>query len=274
VAERIDDEFLVFAGSADQLAATIRASKADRQSKKSTIDEVRRIVAEWFRTIRIALVNAGIPEADLVSVDALMQDLLRLAQGRSSSATYLTLLRRIKTVLANLEVARTVATVPMADVSVVTDVRPTEVRIIQMLDDLVPSAAMSYRQAIRDLSDPDRQSYRGTTNELRSAVWDVLDRLAPDADVMSAPGFKLENNRDKPTQKQKTRHILKSRLGDNARKAPETSVQLIEDHVGSLSRAVYDRTSISAHLAASRSEVSQLRMYVETLLAELLEIHF
>jgi len=143
-----------------------------------------------------------------------------------------------------------------------------------MLDELAPSAAMSYRQAIRDLSDTGRQSYRGTANELRSAVWDVLDRLAPDDEVVSSSGFKLERGTDKPTQKQKARHILRSRLGDSARKTPETSIQLIEEHVGSLSRAIYDRSSIATHIATSRSEIAQIRMYVETVLAELLEIHF
>lgn len=209
----------------------------------------------------------------MLPIDSQMQDLLRLAQARSSTATYLTLLRDTKRTLSALEVEREVAASSRGNSRSPLELRPGEARIIQMLDQLVPSAALSYRQAIHDLADPERLSYRGTANEFRSVVWDVLDRLAPDEEVASSPGFKLEPNTKKPTQKQKARHILKARLRENARKTPETSIQLIEDHVGSLSRAVYDRTSISAHVATTRSETLQLRMYVETLLAELLDIH-
>ena len=208
-----EDEFLTIVAGIDQLAASIRSSRAERQSRKSVIDESRRTVQEWFRSIRAGLVHSGISEEDLIPVDSLMQDLLRLAQGRSSSTVYLTLLRKIKKSLAALEVKREVVSSTPVNASTSADLRPAEVRIIALLDELVPSAAMSYRQAVSDLNNPGRQSYRGTTNELRSAVWDVLDRLAPDAEVMSSQGFKLEKNRDKPTQKQKARHILRSRLG-------------------------------------------------------------
>ena len=269
-----DDVFLAFCKRVDQLNTSVRSSSAVRQSRKEIVDGARQTAKEWFRVVRTDLLSSGIAEDELSSIDQMMQDLLRLAQARSSSASYLTLFRKAKKELATIEVKRELAPTVTSASRAPVETRPGEDRIIQMLEELVPSAALSYRQAIRDLGQSDRESFRGTANEFRSVVWDVLDRLAPDDEVAISPGFKFEKGQDKPTQKQKTRHILKSRLGEKARRTPETTVELIEGHVGSLARAVYDRTSISTHIDTSRAETMQLRMYVETLLAELLEIHF
>jgi uncharacterized membrane protein len=269
-----EDDFLAFCRKVDQLNASIRASSAVRQSSRAIIDGTRQTAQEWFRVVRTGLLSVGIFEDEMSSIDQLMQDLLRLAQVRSTTASYLALLRKVKKELAVVEVRRELALTITSTSSTSVEVRPGEDRVIQMLNELVPSAALSYRQAIRDLSQTDRESFRGTANEFRSVVWDALDRLASDDAVSESPGFKLEKGQSKPTQKQKTRYILSSRLGEKARRTPETSVQLIEEHVGSLARAIYDRTSISTHIATTRAETMQLRMYVETLLAELLEIHF
>jgi hypothetical protein len=109
---------------------------------------------------------------------------------------------------------------------------------------------------------------------LREALRETLDRLAPDKEVMAAPGFKLEPDRTKPTQKQKVRYILRSReVPETARKAPEATVLMIEELTGSLARASYERSSISAHIASTEQEVRQMKMYVDTVLAELLQVH-
>ena len=150
---------------------------------------------------------------------------------------------------------------------------PTEQRIIEALEAHIPAAARCYQQALRDLGDAGRISFRGVANELRASVWEVLEQLAPDDAVMSADGFKLEPGRSMPTQKQKARFLLRSRLGETARKPPEATLELMEEHVATLTRGVYDRSSASSHIEAERGEVQQIKMYVDTLLAELLEIH-
>jgi hypothetical protein len=61
----------------------------------------------------------------------------------------------------------------------------TEALIIETLESEVPKAALCYRQAIRDLEDSERISFRGVGNELRAAVWEVLETKAPDK---SSPG--------------------------------------------------------------------------------------
>src|SRR6202011_3268720 len=52
-------------------------------------------------------------------------------------------------------------------------------KIIKTLEGLVPPAALSYRQAIADLSDDNRVSFRGPALELREALRETLDHLAP-----------------------------------------------------------------------------------------------
>jgi hypothetical protein len=148
-----------------------------------------------------------------------------------------------------------------------------EDQIVAALEASVPSAAPCYQQAVRDLADDRRISYRGTANELRSAVWEVLEHLARDADVSAAPGFQLEPGQNTPTRKQKARYILRARLGETARQTPEATLALIEDHVANLTSGLYARSSVSTHLEAERGEVHQIKMYVDAFLAEVLEIH-
>lgn len=57
---------------------------------------------------------------------------------------------------------------------------------------LVPTAALSYQQAIRDLADGGRVSYRGPAAELREVLREVLDHQAPDGEVMKSSDYKPE----------------------------------------------------------------------------------
>jgi hypothetical protein len=83
---------------------------------------------------------------------------------------------------------------PPADSLKAETVAPTEEdekKIIGMLEALVPSAARSYEQAILDLKDDSRVSFRGPALELREALREILDHLAPDSEVTAAPGYVL-----------------------------------------------------------------------------------
>jgi gamma-glutamyl:cysteine ligase YbdK (ATP-grasp superfamily) len=148
-----------------------------------------------------------------------------------------------------------------------------EQAIIDTLSALLPGASLGYQQALRDIADGDRLSWRGIAAELREVVREVLDRLAPDADMHGA-GVAVEKGQPNFTQKQKVRHILRSRgLTENARKVPEESVRLIEELTATLTRSVYVRGSISTHVSSPAEEVRQLKLYVDGVLGELLEIH-
>ncbi len=84
-------------------------------------------------------------------------------------------------------------------------------QIISKLDALVPSAALSYKQAILDLKDDSRVSFRGPALELREALREILDHLAPDSQVTVAPGYVQEKDRTGPTMKQKVQTVVQLR---------------------------------------------------------------
>jgi hypothetical protein len=108
---------------------------------------------------------------------------------------------------------------------------------------------------------------------LREALRETLDYLAPDNDVIAQPGFKLEKDATRPTMQQKVRFILKSRGKNKSQtEAPENAVSVIEERVGALARAVYNRSSVSTHVGTAKQEVQQIKAYVDVVLGELLEI--
>jgi len=83
---------------------------------------------------------------------------------------------------------------------------------------------------------------------------------------------KLNKDQKRPTMKQKTVFILKTRgIGDTARKPAEDAVTAIEESV--LARSVYDRGSLATHVASTRREVRTFKGYADAVLADLLEVH-
>lgn len=151
---------------------------------------------------------------------------------------------------------------------------PTERLIIDTLSRILPAAAASYEQCLVDLGGPLRRSYRGVAHEMREALRETLDYLAPDAEVMAEADFKLEKGTIRPTQRQKALYVLrKRRLSREAMRAPELAVSMVEELGAGIARSVYTRGSMSAHGLSSGQEVRQLKMYIDAVLAELLEIH-
>jgi hypothetical protein len=259
-------------GSIADLEKAVARSRATHVNTQSQKDSAKRFVQRYFRVVRPDLQEIGIDGDALAVTDVQMQALLGLANGRNRKSSYVTVLKDIRARCDELEIERELllgqSRVQLPPHS------PTETSILDTLTKLVPSAALSYRQALRDLHDTSRVSYRGTANELRESLRETLDHLAPDEDVKSADGFKLEPGQTKPTQKQKVRYILRSRgVNATARKAPEGTASLVDELTASVTRASYERGNLSAHIASTEREVRQLKMYVDSVLAELLEIH-
>lgn len=142
--------------------------------------------------------------------------------------------------------------------------------ILKKLEALVPSAARSYKQAILDLGDDKRISFRGPALELREALREILDHLAPDADVMASPVFTQESDKPGPTMRQKVRFILRKKGTQPSSEPPEQAVVALEEALSKLTRAVYERASKATHIAGERGEVIQIRRYVVTLFHEIL----
>ena len=151
---------------------------------------------------------------------------------------------------------------------------PPERLIIKTLSRIVPAAAISYEQCLLDLADVRRVSYRGVAHELREVLREALSYLAPDADVMAEAGFKFEGDTKRPTQMQKALYVFQKRkLSREETSATELTVSMIEELGARITRSAYTRGAKDAHTASSAPEVRQLKMWVDAVLGELLEIH-
>lgn len=144
-------------------------------------------------------------------------------------------------------------------------------QIISKLSAIVPSAALSYKQAILDLKDDDRVSFRGPALELRETLREILDYLAPDGEVTAAQEYVQEKGRTGPTMKQKVRFILKKKGKRSASDVPELAATAFEETIAKLARAVYELSSKATHVAGERQTVAQLRRYVVAIFHDILE---
>jgi hypothetical protein len=252
----------------------VRRYPAVNVNADSLRDDGRRLVQRYFREVRPELERLEVPKETLATVDAPMQTLLRLTAGRNNKRSYLATLRSARRLRPSVEAEREYGFAKASSAGRVIFGSKFESDLHGTLGRLVPTAASSYLQAIRDLADAERLSLRGTADELREALREVLDHLAPDDAVTHSPGFTLEKNRTKPTMKQKARFILKSRgIATGARESTEGAVDRVEEGTAALARSVYDRGSLASHVTMTRTEVMQLKRYVEAVLAELLQVH-
>jgi hypothetical protein len=253
--------------------ARCRSVNANTTSLKT---QAKELVQFYFRQARPTLLPLGFTEESLAVIDVELQEVLRLSNGNRRKSYYTDHLKRIEAERTAIDTQREVLLSRKAvAASVVQVARSTvEQAILTTLQQVVPTAALSYEQGCRDLGDAKRISFRGVASEFRECLREVLDHLAPDKEVMAQQGFKLEEGQKKPTMRQKARFILRARgLSTTTARAPEDAVSTVEDRFAGLARSAYERSSISAHVTTSKGEVIQIRMYVDTVLAELLEIH-
>lgn len=256
----------------DALDAFLRRGKAALVSSSLIRDQTKTVVQYYFRQVRPHLIDLTIDAVQLEQLDWIAQYLLKLASKTNRRSTYRARMRELDNLRGEIETAIEIrATVSSAHPAA----RPTtatEASILVTLDQIIPSTALSYRQVLQDLADPQRISYRGTAAELREVLRELLDHLAPDAEVLKT--VKLEKDQRGPTMKQKAIFILKARgVGETARKTPVDAVGTVEDSVGSLARSVYTRGSVSTHVVTTRNEVLTIKAYADAVLADLLQIH-
>lgn len=232
---------------------------------RSEANEISRF---YFGSAKQAL-SSDVDEQLITLLDDAFGNLLTLSEGRNAKTSYKKELKRIRKAIPSVN--RNMA-VNSAAVRRNEGATEEDIRILKTLRGLVPSAARSYEQAIRDLADNHRISFRGPALELRECLRETLDHLAPDADVLGSEGFALEKGRNGPTIKQKVRFILKARgRSKDASKAPEQSSETVEEMVSALTRTIYDRSSAATHVATERKKVDQVRRYIAAILHDILE---
>jgi hypothetical protein len=233
--------------------------------------ETRAVAQHYFRSVRHALQQLSLTDlAEQLSPH--FEALITLSEGRNLTNSYKkhvrTIRRLIPKVTSQIEIQ---GGGPQNTVSS----SENDQRILATLIDLVPSAASSYEQALKDMTDAGRVSFRGPAHELREALREVLDRFASPEDMEKAGVRKEKNNRGDEiyTMKQKARFIFKNRDRNATESAtPENAANMVEELIGSMTRSTYDRGSLSAHQERGKKACEQLKRYVDVVLHDLLEI--
>jgi Predicted pPIWI-associating nuclease len=253
------------------IATLSRAANSGRSKNLpvSAVQPVARAIAiTYFESIRPDL-DAVKNRAGLVEeIDFVVQQILQLASSAREKQAYTGQLNELRSYLleATIDLMKSRGTARLV-------LSQTERAILDTLAALLPSCAASYEQALRDIAQGARVSWRGTATELRETLREVMDHFAPDDKVSGAPGFQLEDRQSRPTQKQKVRYILKARRSSStAVSVAEASLNTVEEAVALLARSTYQRGSASTHVGSTGKEIKSLKRYVDALLAELLEV--
>jgi hypothetical protein len=206
----------------------------------------------------------------LTQLDILMQELLRLTQSRALKQRYMTVLRELEQAWNVLERIGVPIAAPLTGLLQRSSRQET---IIRTLEAVCSPASVCYQQALQDLADSTRRSWRGTVAELREALRELLDKVAPDDAVSGVPGFKLEEGARGPTMRQKARFVLRSRRwSDSERKPVEDATQTVDDNVGAFVRTAYTRSSVAVHTEPERRDAISVLRFVELVFLELLEL--
>lgn len=256
---------------------TLQASLGKVQSKQvfsaSIKDGTRAIVDDYFRVHREPLRRGGLTDEALAEADLLIQELLDNANRTVAVTTYRRTAKNCAGALVELEKQALALEGKAAAATAAPDA--IDVRIVETLRGIVPSAAASYEQAVRDLQEAARFSWRGPATDLREALRETLDHLAPDDEVIAQPGFKPEKDQPGPTQRQKVRFVLAKRGGPErgATDTAETAAEAVDALLSTFVRSVYRRSNVSTHTPTNKAEVLRVRDYVRVALCELLEIH-
>ena len=248
----------------DRLRRTLKSGPGTQIQANVDCEKIRTLCAAYFDA-RSELADSE----DALAADGIFKDLHSVTRGKPSRAKVVDRLTTAKQLLVKLEGA----TLTSASTKSAGRRTATDQLIIETLRDVCPSAAGAYSQVLIDLGADKRESWRGPATDLREALRETLDVLAPDEGVTKEPGFKLEKDAHRPTMKQKVRYILKKReTPHGAMAAPESAVQGIEDILGGILRSVYNRTSISTHTATDKKEVVRVHAWVRLVMCDLLEV--
>ncbi len=228
----------------------------------------RSIATTYFESILSDLYAVKSRNGLVDEIDFVVQSLLQLASSSREKQAYIGQLNELRPYLleATVDLMKSRGT-PRLVLSQI------ERAILDTLAALLPSCAASYEQALRDIAQGARVSWRGTATELRETLRGVMDHLAPDDKVSATPNFQLEAGQRQPTQRQKVRYILKARRSSGSAVAvAEASLDTVEEAVAALARSTYQRGSVSTHVGTTGKEIKSLKRYVDALLAELLEV--
>lgn len=262
-----------FIDSLISLERQLSLKSAKRVNTGEEKNAVRAVVGTWFRTFKPLFASLLDSEELLAPVDDCLQSLLRLATTLSARSSYLTLLRKTTRIFKNdLLMPLTKAyweKLPQTSSSDYHEV------VASRLEAMALSLKDSYEQVVRDLSSDERKSYKGTANELRELLREVLHRLAPDEAIRKQRWFIATHPKDidkvRPKLAERTKHILRQRgRGDSVTDAVKSYAEAAEDLLGRVVRSTYTRANASTHTHQAKQEIQAQLRYLNALFLELL----
>ncbi len=240
------------------------------------LEAAKALSRQYFRVARPQLRVLAIDSQSLAELDSILESLFRASMNGAAPEVISDLTGLLSGLVDKVSLLREYR---LSDISFnesvprVSSTSQQEQQLISTIEKLVPSAAMSYRQAILDSGDATRYSYRGPANEFREALREVLDHMAPDSDVKAQPGFALEADQTQPTRRQKVRYILNARrIPRPAAQVQEDLVDVIDNKVAGITGATYTLANVGAHIETGRIELLRIRRYTLLVLSEILSI--
>jgi hypothetical protein len=251
-----------------KLAESVTGTRTKSVSPALVQPTARAIARAYFESVRPELEVVQNRPGLVEEIDFLLQGILKLAAAPREKEVYLGHVSELRPFLleATIDVMKARGSPRLV-------LSETERAILETLSRMLPSTAASYEQALRDITQGGRASWRGTASELREVLRGVIDHLAPDDQVAAWPGFQLDQGQKAPTQRQKVRYILRARKSPSAvRTVAEAALETVEEVIATLARSTYERGSAATHTQTNSSEIRNLKRYVDALLAELLEI--
>jgi len=240
------------------------------QSERTNI---RSVVGAWFQQYQPSAVRV-IGAENLQSMDERMQTLLTLATGDSSRRTI------SRFVSSTGRHFRENLLVPLSRAywSIAPERSPAgrDEEVATRLKELDSQLADSYEQAVIDIEDPERISYRGSAAELREVLTGVLHTLAPNQQVEATEWYREARRsgtrtESTPTRAERAKFILRSRAqGSAVTESAESYMTTVEERLGAVINVTYKRGSAATHGGTEQDELVKLLPYINALLRELL----
>lgn len=258
----------------ERLRVRLAAGTTPKVSSAAEQKNVRSVVGAWFAEYRPAAIQIVGEERYILLMDEEMQNLLKLASGSNSRRT---VVRRSASAIRHL---RDNLLVPLSRAywSKAPERSPAgrDDEVARRLEQVDAELANGYEQAVIDVEDTERLSYRGPAAELREILTDVLHKLAPNQQVEATEWYRESRKsgtrkEPTPTRAERTKFILRSRAkGSAVTDSAESYMTSVEERLANVINATYRRGSAAAHGGAEREELVNLLPYINALLKELL----
>jgi hypothetical protein len=261
----------------DVLRRVLARLKGPKKSRIISVGErrgLRSVVAAWFSEYRDGFAQAFGEEERILRMDGMMQAVLKLASKESARVTIVRMISKsLDYFTENLLVALSRAYWSRAPERTPAGRDGETGKRLKQLD---PDLADGYEQAVIDIEEIDRLSYRGPAAELREVLTGVLHQLAPNEEVEKTDWYKEARKsgarrEPTPTRAERTKFILRSRgKGSAVTESDESFMTSVEERLASVVNAAYKRGSAATHGGTERDELLNLLPYVNALLRELL----